>query len=232
MIGIPCAALFAGSALLVFKEHSLRKTPLKDAWGALCLYTLWAVLFYIVLIQEDRDRYMASLCMISPLFIGYLFSRINMRSRFLAIALLTALLAYNCYTIAYSFPSKGANRYYALAEKLVSAGLRYGFSDYETAYIAQFATKEKSVISPTLFHPTFSDRWPADTKLARNSPEAFYVIDKYQYPEAAWIMDAVCKKRGIRFTKEDVGGFEIYYGLSSKLYPEELLLSERGIRKK
>lgn len=226
LIGIPGAVLFAGSVLLALKERGLKREPLKDAWGVLCLYVLWAVLFYAVLIQEDRYRYISSLCMVSPLFAGYLFSRIGMRSRPLMIALLSALLAYNCYIIVYSFPSRGVDRYSELADRLSSTGLRYGFSDYDTAYIAQLATQETSVISPTLFHPTFSDRWPADTERVRSAPDVFYIVDIYKDPEAAPAIEKACTIRGIHFRKESVRGFEIYHGFSSKIYPEEITWSE------
>ena len=91
--------------------------------------------------------------------------------------------------------------------------------------MAQFETKEKSIISPTLFHPTFCDRWPEETKRVRGAHDIFYVIDKHTDTEAALALEEKCKERGITYKKEDVKGFGIYYDFSSKIYPEEIRLA-------
>ena len=119
-----------------------------------------------------------------------------------------------------SIDAKGKRK----ARKRHAKGLRYGFSDYYTGYIAQFETKEKSIISPTLFHPTFCDRWPENTKRVRDARETFYIIDESACPEVALTLEKKCKERGITYKKENVKGFGVYYGFSSKIYPEELSL--------
>jgi len=222
LIGAPAAALSIISMVLVIKDHGFNRGAGRDAWHIICIYIFWFVIFHIILVQVPRERYMAPLCTAFPLFIGYLVSRFRLKSRPLGITLISAVLLYNCYTIARAFPDKNANRFSALADYLVAKGLHYGFSDYYTGYMAQFETKEKSVISPTLFHPTLCDRWPEDTKQVRNAREVFYVVDKREYPEAALALERKCKERGITYKKEDIKGFEAYYDFSSKIYPEEL----------
>ena len=227
-IGVPAAALFIISMVFVIKDHGFRRDAGRDMWHIMCIYIYWCVIFHIIVVQEPRERYMAPLCLVFPLFIGYLISRFKMRFRPLGIALLSAVLLYNSYTIARSFPDKNANRYTALADYLVAKGLHYGFSDYSTAYIAQFETKEKSMISPTLFHPTFSDRWPEETKHIRSAHDVFYVIDKHENPETALALEEKCKERGITYKNEDVKGFGVYYNFSSKIFPEELSIKKIG----
>ena len=222
LIGLPAAALFIISMVFVIKDHGFRRAADRDMWCMMCIYIYWSVIFHALLVQVPRERYMAPLCTTFPLFIGYLISRFRPRFRSLGIALLSMVILYNCYTIARSFPDKNANRYTALAGRLVAKSLHYGFSDYYTGYMAQFDTKEKSIISPTLFHPTFCDRWPAETKRVRSAHDFFYVIDEREDPEAALALEEKCKERGISYKKEDVEGFGIYYNFSSKIYPEEL----------
>ncbi|MCX5667896.1 MAG: glycosyltransferase family 39 protein [Candidatus Omnitrophica bacterium] len=222
LIGVPAAALFIISMVFVIKDHGFRRDAGRDMWYVMCIYVYWCVIFHIILVQIPKDRYMAPLCTVFPLFIGYLVSRFRPRFRSLGIALLSAVILYNCCTIARSFPDRNANRYTALAGRLVAKGLHYGFSDYYTGYITQFETKEKIAISPTLFHPTFCDRWPAETKRIRSAREVFYVIDKHRYPEAALALEEKCEERGISYKKEDIEGFGLYYDFSSKIYPEDL----------
>ena len=226
LIGIPSATLFIISIVLALKDHGFGRGAGKDAWHVLCVYVLWFVLLYATLVQIDTNRYMAPLCMISPLFIGYLLSHLKINFRFLSITLLSLLLIYNCYTIACAFPAKDSNHCSALASWLISKKLQYGFSDYSTAYMTQFTTKEKSIISPTLFYPTFCDRWPEDTKRVRSAREIFYVIDKQSFPLAASIIESTFKNLGISYKKGDVEGFEIYYDLSLLIYPESLHINE------
>jgi len=226
LIGVPAAALFIISIFFIIKDHGFSRDAGRDMWHIICIYIGWSVVFHIVLVQSPIGRYMAPLCMAFPLFIGYLISRFKMIFRPLGIALLSAVLLYNSYTIARAFPDKNENRYSALADYLVAKGLRYGFSDFFTGYAAQFETKEKSIISPTLFHPTFSDHWPEETKLVRNAHEVFYVIDKHDFPGAALALEEKCKERGIAYKKENVKGFGVYYDFSSKIYPEELFIKK------
>jgi len=221
LIGLPAALLLIVSAVFIVKYHGFVRDAGRDMWHIMCIYVWWAIIFHIILVQAPREIYMAPLCIAFPIFIGYLVSRFRMRFRSLGIALISIVILYNCYTIVCHFPDKNANRYSALADFLVSKRLHYGFSDYYTGYIAQFETKEKSIISPTLFHPTFCDRWPEDTKQVRNAHDTFYVIDKCEYPEAVLALEEKCKERGMIYKKEDVKGLEVYYDFSSKIYPEE-----------
>lgn len=222
LIGVPAAALFIISTVFIVKDHGFRLGAGRDSWHVVCIYIYWSVIFHIALVQIPRERYMAPLCVIFPLFIGYILSRFRPRFRYLCIAILSMVILYNCYTIARSSPDKNANRYAALSGYLAAKGLHYGFSDYYTGYIAQFETKEKSIISPTLFHPAFCDRWPEETKRVRSAHDFFYAIDKHEYPEAALVLEKKCKEKGISYKKEDIEGFGIYYGFSSKIYPEEM----------
>jgi hypothetical protein len=222
MIGIPAAALFIVSAFFVMKDHGFKRGPDNDIWRMLLLYICWSVVFQIALVQAPRYRYVAPLCAVFPVFIGYLVSRFRPRLRVLGVVLLSIVILYNGRTIACSFPAKNTNIYAALAEHLTAKGLRYGFSDYYTGYITQFETKEKIIISPTLFHPTFCDRWPEQTKLVRSAPEVFYLINKRENSGMALTLEEKCRQKRVSYRKEDVEGFGVYYDFSSKIYPEEL----------
>ena len=87
-----------------------------------------------------------------------------------------------------------------------------------------FESLKKITMSPTLFHPTFSDRWPQQTAEVRKQ-DAVFVIDTWRRPQAASRLERSLKELGVSYEKKAVEEFFVYGDFSRRLLPEELDLS-------
>ena len=113
------------------------------------------------------------------------------------------------------------DRFLELVQFLEMKGFRYGYTDYITAYPVVFLTNEKIIVSPVA-GPLNVERYPAYTREVDRAKEVFFVFVKDS--EASERFEASLKARGVSFTKEMVNRHLVYYGFSSRIFPEELPL--------
>jgi len=224
LIGVANAALFYAALLLIMKKDffGFLKDRRIDPMSVLALFAFWFAVFHILLVGENKAKYMLPLYAVIPLFTGWLLLEIRAKSYFVYAALLTAILVFNSYTIGHSFLNRDVSHYPQLARWLEEKNFRYGYSDYHTAYIVTFDSKENVLISPTLLHPTFSDRHPQYTSLVRNSPDAVYILRSDDAGAAGLRMEALLRRLAVGFKKDVLEEFLIYHSFSRKIYPEEL----------
>jgi hypothetical protein len=190
--------------------------------GISVISVFWSAVFYILLVGENTNRYMLPAYVAFPFLAGALLSRIKARSRFFYIAIILAVLLFNVYDVGNRVSNYKTYHYPQLTKWLEANEMRYGYSDYETAYETVFYSKEKILVSPTLFHPTFSDRRLQYTSEVRNSNDSFYAVNSALYPLAGPEMEKWLKKLSVGFKKDAVNEFIVYYDFTRKVYPEEL----------
>jgi hypothetical protein len=195
------------------------------------VYVFWSILFYVTLVGEHAPRYMAGLAIAAPFLIGKAFSLFNnKKERLTLIIVASTMIIFNVITVINRPPVLCLERYAKLAGWLSASNALRGYSDYDTAYITQFESREKAGISPTLFHPTFCDRFPEETKMVRNSDDLCYIIDGAHYPHAAGSFEKSLDRLGLRYDKDMIGDFTIYRGIPREFEPKDMIrqMSKRG----
>lgn len=225
LIGTLNAALFFIGLIWVLKKEYTAgiKNNRIGPFGILALYIMWFFVFYSVLVGVDRSRYMLPLYVVAPFFIGALLADAGKRQKAVPAVLLAAIALFNLSDIGYSFSEKTGPDYARLMRWLEKNNVRYGYSDYDTAYCVTFASNEKILVSPTVFDDkAFSERYPAYTKKVRETGSAVYIIQTGRFPEYVPMIHKRLKELGVRFKKDIVDGFIVYHGLSRNVYPEEL----------
>lgn len=229
LIGILNTAVFFAFFLWIVLKESIvlfyKKSQEKRFW-IIIGYALLFITFYTVIVGLDGPRYLIPLCAVIPLFFGCGISYIAARSRPFAAIIMILILFYNICGTGYSFSESASARYATLIKWLSSEGLGKGFSDYYTAYIVQFESNEEVMLSPTLYHPTFSDRFPDDTARIRKSGRYFFLVDKRIRPQAQAIIEDVLDSKQISYRAHDIEDYVVYYDLSRDIYPEELALEK------
>jgi hypothetical protein len=135
--------------------------------------------------------------------------------------MIAAVLLYNVGTIRSHSFALWAGRYAKLTDWLVANDALRGYSDYDTAYVVQFESNEKALISPTLFHPTFCDRWPEYTKVVRSSGNVCYIIDGRTYPGLVELFERNLTGLSQQYKKDRIGDFTVYRGIAPEVHPEE-----------
>ena len=217
--------LLAGGAVLAVKEAAarIREKRFPGAVDIALVYAFVFAAFYALLLSGPASfRYAVPLYIAAPLLLGRAFEVIYGRRRKLAVIILAAAVCFNIFTVLRESGKKELYDIYGLAAGLEKTGLKYAFSDYGTAYLVTFLTKEKIIVSPTLFHADFYDRYPPYTRSARNSPDTAFIINAVTFPGQAELAQARLKELNIRFTRESLGGFVVFSRLSRRVYPEEL----------
>lgn len=229
LVGFFTTALFILGGGLIFKEYFLSfiKNKKLNPFSILLIFVFWVMIFYSVCIGIPVSRYTLSLVPVAPIFLGYLLSRIRLRSRPVFLILVAALLLNNGYALWQALSSTKIPAYPQLTRWLLSKRMYYGYSDFWVAYPVMFESQEKIVMSPTLFHPTFSDCWPQDTKKVRNETNVVFVINSACYPKAMSLIDESLRRLRISYQKDFLREFVIYSNFSPKVYPEDLNLEDK-----
>lgn len=230
LISFPGMLLFLASAVIVLYGWLRRAFENKrtDGIGVVLLYVFWFVTFYALLVGENASRYMIPLVIVSPLLIGSALSRISKQTgTFLMMLLVGSLLYYNISTVRSSYDAYNPGRYIRLTDWLVKNGQMRGYSDYDTAYIAEIESLGKVTLSPTLYHPTFSDRWPDETKVVRGSDNVCYIIDGRRALGAIDTFEDNLARLGLPFVKDKVDVFTVYCGIPGAIRPEDLMPAKR-----
>jgi hypothetical protein len=230
LVGVLPAALFAVSFALVWKKGSWWRTTDKkiSAFGILSIFTFWFVIFYSVLVEKHpwgNWRYAIPLVVVMPIFIGKLACSIKEKSWRLFIIFVAILVLLNIYDLGRELVKRKISTYGELAAQLVTERISCAYADHWTAYPVQFESKEKVLLSPTLFDPAISDRFPEQTEKVRAASDAVFIIDREEWPQVMVAIENRLGELGVSYRKELYKEFVIYAKFSRRIYPEELNLS-------
>ncbi|MBI4351136.1 MAG: glycosyltransferase family 39 protein [Elusimicrobia bacterium] len=224
-VGLLNLALFTAAAAVAVKEAAgrIRERTFPAPVDVALVYAAFFAAFYAFLLSAPQaDRYAVPLYAAAPLFLGRAFELLYGRRKKLAAVVLAAAVGANIFSVAAALGKKPRYDHGLLAAHLERSGVKHAFSDYATAYMVTFLTKEKVVASPTLYHADFADRYPDYTRQARNSAEPAFIINTVLFPGREELALARLGELKVSFRKESLGGFTVLSGLSRRVYPEEL----------
>jgi len=225
--GLNAAVFAAGLGAVAYGgrvREALRDKKLSSA-AILLVFVVWYVIFYATLVGAKEARYMLPLMSLYPLFTGALGALLYKRSRALCLVVLALLLVNNGLDLRRFLSDRRPHGYKALTSWLQAEGVVHGYSDFETAYPVVFGSLQKITMTPTLFHSTFSDRWPQQTAEVRKHDDAVFVVDTLQRPQAAARIERSLGELGVSYKKAAVEEFFVYKDLSRRVLPEELDVS-------
>ena len=215
LFGLLPTALFTAGIILAWKKKI-------DTFSIFFIFTAWFIVFYSILVGEKAPRYMIPLAVIAPLFIGMSGQVIREKSKIFFGIFIALITLSGIFSIGKGVAEKKTPAYHEFAAWLTQKGIQRAYADPWTAYCVQFESNERVLLSPTLTHPVFYDRWPQQTGLVRNAPQTVFIVDEKSYPEMAATLENNLSKLRVSYRKEIFRGFAVYAGLSRKLYPEEL----------
>lgn len=218
-------ALLAAGAAVAVKEAAgrIREKVFPGPTDIALVYAVFFAAFYAFLISAPPAyRYAVPIYVAAPLFLGRAFELLYSRRRKLAAVVLAAAVCANIFTVFSALRTKPLYDIDRLAAHLERTGLKYAFSDYSTAYMVTFLTKEKVVVSPTLFDADFCDRYPEYTREARISPAPAFVINNVLFPGREERALARLGELKVNFVRDSFGGFTVLSRMSRRVYPEEL----------
>lgn len=180
LTGVINTGIFFIAIFWIFKKDFMNflKNKKMGNMNILIIYVFWFIVFYSTLVGENATRYIVPLYAAFPLLVGKLLSDIRIKSNVISLILLGAMLFYNGYSNVHAFLNKKVYHFPELAKWLESKKFLYGYSDWRIAYPVIFESNEKVLISPTLFHPTFSDRRPEYTMKVRNVQDTVFILHR------------------------------------------------------
>ena len=117
-----------------------------------------------------------------------------------------------------------------LIQFLKTNGEVHGYTNYWVTYPLAFLTGEEVIYSPRLpYHGNLSytardDRYPLFTRLVEENPTSAYITTHNP------VLDEVLRRefntRGIKWLENVIGDYHIFYGLSRRVSPAELNISQ------
>jgi hypothetical protein len=223
------AFIFLAALLWVIVKRELfsEKGRLSDL-GILTLFVACFAIFFSVFVGRGDPRYMLPLAAVLPIFIGKLFSDIGARNLAISLAVVAIILLSNYYGTGRALAAQPEHHYKELADWLGSKNIRYAYSDYWTAYPVVFESKEKVLVSPTLFSRTYDERYPEYTDNIRGAGQGAFIIDKSSCPLAQAEMERQLISSGTSYRRDALEEFVILHGFSRKILPEEFIFSNMG----
>lgn len=225
ILGGAGAAVFAYGLYAALKERVVAAgRPRRiDGLAIVTVYIAWHCLFVAILSCGTNARYMFPVAALAPLYIGTAISRMRRRSRIIAAAVCVVLVGYNAYGTGSALWRDHRVDYGEAGRWLEAHGARAGYADWMIAYAVTFATAERVVVSPTLFHRDFSDRWPAWTAQVRRDPRSVFILSRD--PALLYAVEKRLRRLGVSYRKKVFDDLVIYYDCSRQVFPEELQLS-------
>ncbi|MCU0561215.1 MAG: hypothetical protein MUD16_13605 [Desulfobacterales bacterium] len=188
------------------------------------IYIICFAAFYSIFVGQPQSRYMLPLYIVAAPLTGDVFLKIGHTPRRVLTAALALLVLFNTADALQQSNSRQASELPQLKAFLESEGMDRGFSDLDTAYNLILRSREELIISPTLYHPSFYDRWPEYTRAVRSAERPVVIIDTGRFREAASVIEDRFAAIGVSFRKTAVGRFVVYHDPSRRVAPEHLRL--------
>lgn len=214
--------LLAASLGILFLTilFSIRKNFMKHPLSLPFLLVAWMILF-LAATGLTKTRYVAFMYpALAVLFASTIFQVAT--KRWLGISIASVLLSANLlnHGVALKTPET-EDRFGELVQFLEKKGLRYGYTDYVTAYPIVFLTRERIIASPAA-GPLNVERFPAYTEKVNQAEDLFFVFEGNS--EASKRFEASLKSRRVSFKRGDVLDRSVYYDFSKRVAPRELPL--------
>ena len=218
------AGMFCFQMITLFRPG--RDPSTQKAKRLFSVLIFWMVLF-LAMTNLTKARYVSFMYPAISISLAWALSRGPCRPAALKIFFIILFLFANLvnYVIAMRTP-EAEDQFGNLVGFIESKGLRYGYSDYATAYPIAFLTREKVIVSP-MAGPLNVERIPSYTERVNREKEVFFVFLKET--EASKRFESSLKERGVFFQRRDISesgtlSHSVYYGFSRRVTPQELPL--------
>ncbi len=212
--------VFVLASLFLTVVFSQRKNFLKSPLSLLSVLVVWMV-FFLAITGLTKTRYVSFMYPALAILLAWSILQATLRRRSwfpLATLFLSANLLNHLVVLK---TPEFEDRFGELVAFLEAKGLRYGYTDYVTAYPVVFLTREKILCSPTA-GPLNVERVPAYTEKVNQAKEVFFIFEKDS--EASRQFEEALKARRVSFRKEEAGRHAVYDDLSKRVHPGDLPL--------
>ncbi len=242
--------LFFYLAVFLYAIPRLRRNdpqaPAVDRLGLALLalqVLVWCLLYFGTRFSFNATgRYIFPLYLVLPIAAALLLERIYRWRRSVALAVLTAVLAFNLatYLRAIQIMPPGltaqmnpdywyGNGYdHALIDFVAAHGGR-GYSHHWISYKIAFMSNEQVILSALLPYsppgpgPTWNnlpERYPPYQAMVEASPERVYVT--HREPRLESYLQQAFAERGVTYQIQDIGPYRVYYDFSAVVTPQEV----------
>ncbi|MBU2529458.1 MAG: glycosyltransferase family 39 protein, partial [Elusimicrobia bacterium] len=148
----------------------------------LIIYVICFTIFYSFFVDGQKSRYLVPLIIPIVIFLAKFIVDIAKKYGKVFLLIVPFVLVYNLFTCLVSADNP-VKEYGALTEFLIEKKIFYGYSDYWVAYPVVFESKEKVIVSPTLFTATYDRRFEYTEKVRRAEYVA-YIFDANRHGES------------------------------------------------
>jgi len=214
--GILIAWIIMAGATLALWRAGREGAASASGWASAryCALLIPGVLLFAWLTGLNRPRHLVPLYSVLPLGLAALYNRLRSARPWIARAALTVLLLSTARDMIEAARIPSGVPMAPLIQAAERLGVRGVYTDYDIAYRLMFATREAILASPTAWpQGVISDRTPEVTRQVDHLPNPAYVF-LLGTPEAGWFAQGLVR-RGIRFTRNPVGPFELFTDLSA-----------------
>lgn len=205
-------------ALFTFNFSNVNLRPIH----LLVVFVSVFITFYSFLVGEDSPRYLLPMYIPISIFLSMFLLKIKSKSKIIFLTLWLFILNVNFFSNFKALNSQNIS-YDKLISFLSKNKIFYGYSDYFTAYPIIFNSGENIIISPTAFD-NFFDRYPAYTQKVNNQQKIAYIFNTISYPLKNYKFEEKLENLKIKYKRECIYPFVIYYDFSQKVSPQELKL--------
>lgn len=190
--------------------------------GLAAVFLCCFLLVHVLIVGDPSQRQMFPLHLPFVILVGGALGDLWGRRRAAAALALAALLAPHAYSLGAGLARPDKMSVREVNALLRARGVAGAYSDYWAAYSLMFDSREEIPVSPTLFHPTFDDRYPPYTESVRKAGKAALVVSRDLNPCAPAAIERALEAQGVRYGKTEVNEFVVYDGFSRRVFPEEL----------
>lgn len=214
--GFPLTLLVILSFVMLIRRFRYEKDFLVDV--AVIFFVV--SLFFLALVKFSKPRYTFPFIYASFLVVGTFVWFIKEKYRWLVSSLLVFNSIYKFATFHLSFKSPSYNE---VVDLLRSHKIKYGYSDYWTAYPITFLTNEDIIISPRLNDKSgFYDRTPHYYDKVKESERKCFIFSDRMEIEYKRFMDKLSLKK-IAYEEYSIKDYKIVI-LKCRCDDSELLL--------
>jgi len=240
-VTVPLLAPFVLALNVAAVGYAIRRRRAGDAplWGiAACLATGFLLTSFG---NDPSGRYFLPLYLPLSIFVAELISRLRAHRVWAGRLSLAGLLGYNVLATglaAATLPPGVTTQFDSVTsiewrrdDELIAFLMAHdatrGYSNYWVSFRLAFHSDEKIIFAPALpYHTDFrytphDDRYPAYTRAVEASPEVAYITTNFPQLDAR-IRDGL-NRLGVTYAEQQIGGYHIFYDLSRKVTPEEIM---------
>ncbi|MBI5564945.1 MAG: glycosyltransferase family 39 protein [Chloroflexi bacterium] len=253
VIGVAVLAGYVGA--LIYAARQAKQPEQSETAAKAARFTLWgmmAVLLITFLVTpfggDPSGRYFLPLYLPLSIAIAMVLQAICNVKRTFGTLLLAGMIGYNVAgtALAAAVQPPGITTQFdqvtwldhkhdqALIDFLLAQGETRGYTNYWVQTPIAFLSQERIILTAALpYHLDLGytprdDRYPPYTQAVAQADRAFYITTNH--PPLDALLRAGLNRLGVSFKEQSIGNYQIFYGLSRKVTPDELKVYDKMTR--